>query len=153
MYEVVDMSTIPDAHPVAVFDTSWRKLKGAGMAPDWDTFDAVEHPRILPWILLLRPEEDGNLRYTVCGEGTTEVYGRSMKGMVFGQHLASDLSEHFLDANERVQSTRTPLVAKTSTPIIDREFIQLFRGVFPFLAAGGALQRICVISAPVGQTC
>ncbi len=136
-----------------MFADSWRGLAETGTAPDWSTFDPVDYPQILAWILLLRPDDDGGLRYAVCGDGCTKILGLSMQGKPFGEDLPTEFVRYFEDEFKRVQSAGAPLYSQGSLPIEDREFIDVFRGVFPFLAADGAVQRFCVVVAPVGTSC
>ncbi len=143
------LDSIPDGHPVAVFARFWLDAAGSRAAPDWCAFDPVDHAPILPWVLLLQPEGPDALRYTVCGDGCVETFGFSYQGKIFGEDLPPEAVEIRRREFQRAQDGDAPLYSRTNLPIANREFVEIYRGVFPFVGTDGELQRIMVIIAPI----
>ena len=131
----------------------------------WDRFDPVDHPRMLPWIILLKREHGpsitggARLRYAVCGTGITELFGFSNQGNLFGENLPPETVVHYRDEFERVMAGSGPIFSRTELPVPGRDFYDVYRGVFAFTSANGAggfgngneapaVDRICVILAP-----
>lgn len=77
----------PASHPVAIIHEFWLRAAGCGAKPPpWAEFDPADHPKILPWIMLLRRDDGArglrgpDWRFTVCGSGCTELLGFSCQG-------------------------------------------------------------------------
>ena len=153
-FEPIDVSAIHATHPVAVFGAFWRDAaNGTAFAP-WTAFDATEHPRLLPWILLLRTENGPSivggprLRYAVCGTGLTDIFGFSYQGKLFGEDLPPDAAVRRVKEFERVMAGSGPLFSHTELPIPGKDFYEVYRGVFAFTGDSGGVDRICVVLAP-----
>lgn len=149
----VDFSEIPAAHPVAAFHRFWvAAAKGAGWAA-WSAFDAAQHPAILPWVLLLKREqpaaEGGGFtwRYSVCGTGCTGLFGFSYQGKVFGEGLPPDAVKQRMAEFERAVHGKGAQFSSTRLPIPDKDFVKVFRGVFPFAAGTAGVDRLFVVLA------
>lgn len=150
-HEEIQLNDIPAAHPVAVFADFWIAAAADRPAPEWREFDATQHPKVLPWVLLLQPEPNGSLRYSICGTGCTSVFGFSYEGKEFGDGLPAEAVEIRKKEFARAQAGEAPLFSKSSVPIENREYIDVFRGVFPFLAPDLTLQRMMVVISPVNR--
>ena len=148
-HQELRLEDIPSGHPVALFAEFWDQAAAGRPAPEWSAFDAVDHPKILPWVLLLKPEPGGVLRYAICGTGCAALFGMSFDGMEFGDGMPADAVEIRRREFARAQAGEAPLYSRASLPIEHREFIDVYRGVFPFLAADGSLQRMLVVVCPV----
>ena len=155
-FENVEIGDIPGAHPVVIFHDFWRgAADGNGGVAPWARFDAADHPRILPWVLLLK-REDGpapdelTLRYAVCGTGCTELFGFSYQGKLFGESLPPDAVARRREEFDRVVSGSGPLFSRAHLPIPDRQAVQVYRGVFPFSSDGNGVDRIMVVIAKAG---
>lgn len=153
-FKEIEGDGIPSTHPVAVFAEFWRTAAaGAAVAP-WDRFDPAEHPRILPWVLLLKTEQgpgligDLRLRYAVCGTGLTDLFGMSYEGKLFGEDLPPDAALRRIDEFKRVMAGSGPLFSHTELPIPGKDFHEVYRGVFAFGPDDHTVDRICVILAP-----
>lgn len=147
----VALADIPAAHPVRAFYHFWAEVaKGAPAAP-WQAFDATQHPQILPWVLLLRREaaEDGaaRWRYTVCGTGCTALFGFSYQGKLFGENLPPDAAAQRMAEFERAIAGQGPQFSTTNLPIPGRDFVTVYRGVFPFASGTDGVDRLFVILA------
>lgn len=153
-FQFIDISAIPPRHPVAAFAAFWRDAAdGSAFAP-WSAFDAVEHPRVLPWIILLKTEDGPSiiggprLRYIVCGTGLTDMLGFSYQGKLFGEDLPLDAAVRRVKEFERVMAGSGPLFSQTELPIPGKDFYEVYRGVFAFTGETGAVDRICAVIAP-----
>jgi hypothetical protein len=143
-----DIEKIPAGHPVRLFGDYWVNGKANRFAPAWSEFDIVEHPHAIPWILLLKPEPSGNLRYVICGDGCSRIFGFSFAGKIFGEDLPPEAVEVRKKEFSRAIGGEAPIYSHTSLPLEGRGFIKVFRGVFPFLSPIGELERMIVIIAP-----
>lgn len=152
-FREVALSAIPPDHPVAVFQEFWvAAAAGASVAP-WSAFDPTEHPAILPWVLLLKREgEPGGMvavqwRYAVCGTGCTNLFGFSYQGKVFGEDLPPQAAADRKAEFDRAIRGGGPQFSHTQLPIPDRDFVPVFRGVFPFATSGEDVDRLFVVLA------
>ena len=133
------------------FYSFWAQAAGGASWAPWQAFDAIEHPQILPWVLLLRREqvEDGatRWRYTVCGTGCTALFGFSYQGKLFGENLPPDAAAQRMAEFERAISGQGPQFSTTTLPIPGRDFVTVYRGVFPFVSGATGVDRLFVILA------
>ena len=150
-YRSIDPSEMPGLHPVAQIRDRWHDLAdGAGIAP-WSRFDPLDYPSVLPWVLLLRQEDPAapdRLRYTICGDGCRQTFGFSFQGKVFGEDLPSDAVAQRLAEFKAVRAGRGPIYSFTPLPVSDRDFIDVYRGVFGFTVDGRNVDRFLVVLAP-----
>lgn len=149
----VDLSEIPAAHPVAAFHRFWiDAAKGGGWAP-WSAFDATQHPAILPWVLLLKREQAAAegagfaWRYSVCGTGCTGLFGLSYQGKLFGEDLPPDAAKQRMAEFDRASRGEGAQFSSTRLPIPDKDFVKVFRGIFPFAAGTAGVDRLFVVLA------
>lgn len=149
----IPLTELPSAHPAAVFFRFWEQAaEGRAWAP-WSSFDAVDHPSILPWVLLLKrePAETGSgemqWRYAVCGTGCTELFGFSYQGKLFGAGMPAEAAAKRLAEFQRVGDGEGPLFFDSHLPIPTREFVRVLRGIFPFSTGGGVIDRLFVVVA------
>jgi len=147
----IGLEDIPETHPVARMANWWVGLAENDGTPPWSAFDPIDHRLILPWILLLRPMEDGRLKYVVSGTWCDELFGFSYLGKFFGDNLPPDAAKARKDEFDRAVTNREPLYSKVNLPVENKEFIKVIRGVFPFLTDNGDIERIMVVIAPVDR--
>lgn len=149
----IGLAELPEKHPVGVFHAFWRGVadEDEQIAP-WASFDPADHPRILPWILLLKLEGvtaagDPAWRYSVCGTGCIDLFGFSHQGKLFGEDLPPEAVAQRRAEFDRVCNGTGPLFSRTELPIAGRSSIQICRGVFPFSNGGPNVDRIVVVLA------
>jgi hypothetical protein len=151
----VQLPEIPPGHPVSVFHRFWSSVAKDDQVAPWSVFDAAAHAAVLPWILLLRREDAGEAqeswRYTVCGTGCTELFGFSYQGKIFGENLPPEAVAERLAEFQRAAGGAGPQFSHTRLPIPDRNCLPVFRGVFPFSAQSGVVDRILVVLAKDSQ--
>lgn len=150
---LVSLAEIPSKHPVCVFHEFWQSVADqSGLVAPWTSFDPADHPRILPWILLLKHEgasdaDDPIWRYSVCGTGCIDLFGFSYQGKVFGEDLPPDAVAQRRAEFDRVCDGAGPLFSQSELPIPGRSSIEICRGVFPFSNGGQNIDRIVVVLA------
>lgn len=142
----VSLGEIPERHPVAAFHRFWTAAaQGQPWAP-WTAFDAAEHPSILPWVLLLRREPAG-WRYTVCGTGCTALFGFSYQDKLFGEDLPPEAAAQRQVEFDRALAGQGPQFSHTRLPVPGKDYVQVFRGVFPFASGSDGVDRLFVVLA------
>ncbi|WP_299396485.1 hypothetical protein [Pelagibius sp.] len=155
-YRSVSLTELPPEHPVAVFAASWQEAaKGRGPLP-WSGFDPAAHKAVLPWLLLLKrePAADPALaeswHYALCGTGCTELFGFNSEGRVFAECLPQAAAAERLEELARLVESAEPLFAHSDVPIEGREFLRVFRGLFPFAsdeAPDGVIDHVLYVIA------
>lgn len=150
-FRSINPDHIPTRHPVAVVRDWWRGTGNGSIAP-WSCFDPVDHAGALPWVMLLRQEKPGDaelLRYVVCGDGCRQAFGFSYQGKLFGEDLPADAFARRQAEFAQVRAGLGPLFSTTPLPLSDREFIEVYRGVFGFASEDTTVDRYLVVLAPV----
>ena len=148
----ISAADLPATHPATVFHHFWTAAAdGRSWAP-WALFDPVDHPGILPWVLLLKaePADAGKgvqWRYAVCGTGCTDLFGFSYQGKLFGVGMPAEAAAERLAEFGRVVAGSGPLFFDSHLPIPTREFVRVLRGIFPFSTDGSGVDRLFVVVA------
>ena len=89
-------------------------------------------------------------RYVVCGTGCTEMVGFSYQGKVFGEGLPPDAVARRQAEFDRVCAGEGPLFSQTELPVPGRDFVGVYRGVFPFATVAVTVDRLFVVIADIG---
>ena len=150
-YRSIEPSEVPALHPVAQIRDVWPSLAGDDGVASWRRFDPFDHPQVLPWVLLLRqedPAQPDRLRYAVCGDGCRQTFGFSFQGKWFGEDLPAAAVASRLAEFTAIREGRGPIYSFTPLPVSDREFIQVYRGVFGFSSDGAGVDRYLIVLAP-----
>ena len=152
-YRRLGLPDIPASHPVAIFSAFWHSAAAEGSPVPWSLFDPAEHKDILPWMLLLKrlpgadPALSQSWRYSVCGTGCTQLFGKTFQDKAFGEDLPpAAVAERQAEIDELVAGAG-PLYSHTNLPIEGREFVEVTRGAFPFTANGPVLDCVLFIIA------
>lgn len=149
----VTLDEIPEQHPVAVFHRFWSGIAIGGRWAPWASFDATQHPAILPWVLLLRRETSAEAggsdrwRYTVCGTGCTALFGFSYQGKLFGEGLPPEAAAQRQVEFDKAIGGAGPQLSHTQLPVPGKDFVLVFRGVFPFVDGSDRVDRLFVVLA------
>ena len=156
MFEPIEIEELPPAHPVATFNGFWRREAGENNMAPWSSFDAADHPRILPWLMLFKYDDAENgtcsrLRCTVCGSGCTTLYGFSYQGRLVGEDLLPGEAAYQRDEFERVTSGFGALFTRAHLPNPNREKVSVYRGAFPFTSDGHGVDRIMIVVATISH--
>ena len=150
-YRCIDPTEVPALHPVAQIRDVWPSLADPDGIVPWQRFKPFDHPQVLPWVMLLRQDDPAvpeRLRYVICGDGCRQTFGFSYQGSWFGDGLPEDAVARRLAEFAAVRAGRGPVYSFSPLPVRDRDFIQIYRGVFGFSAAGRGVDRLMVVLAP-----
>lgn len=151
-FRAVEPNSIPAQHPVAHLRDAWPSLSGPGGYACWLRFDPLDFPRVLPWVMLLRqqdPAQPERFTYMVCGEGCRQAFGFSYQGKVFGEDLPAAAVSARLREFASIRAGAGPLYSTTPLPLPDREFVEVYRGVFGLSSDGAWIDRFLIVLAPV----
>ncbi len=157
MLQHIEATNLPATHPVAAFSAIWMGCrKSASDLPAashaiWHLFDPIDFPKVLPWILLMKPDGSGGYDCVVCGGRCQEIFGFNYQGKKLGEGLPADAYADRQKEFQGVIDSRDALYSETQLPIPDRDFITVYRGVFPFFEEDGSLARIAVVISPVNE--
>jgi len=146
----IPLAEVPAAHPAAVFHRFWQVAAAGRRWAPWSRFDPVDHPAILPWVLLLKSEplaSGQRWRYAVCGTGCTDLFGFSYQGKLFGAGMPAEAAAERLAEFDRVVAGAGPLFFDSHLPIPTREFVRELRGIFPFTSEQGDIDRHFIVVA------
>lgn len=149
-YREIPAADVPELHPVAGFSQFWADARGADAVPLRANIEPTKIPAILPWILLLEAievDEIVQFRYRLTGSGCREIFGIDFTGKLLGE----DLTPEGADIRRRefisVMTTGKPIYSQTEIPIAGREFINVYRGVFPVSRLGKCIDQIFIVIA------
>lgn len=149
----ISLAEVPSSHPAAIFFQFWKQAAGSLAWAPWNRFDATEHPGILPWVLLLKREADETgggavqWRYAVCGTGCTDLFGFSYQGKLFGEGMPAEAAKQRMVEFDRAIAGEGAQFSHTELPIPGKDFVAVYRGVFPFATEGHDVDRLFVVLA------
>jgi len=155
-YREIDITGIPERHPVHCFQGYWKNQASAGTPPLRSRINPAEIASILPWLLVLetlRFHDTLGFRYRLAGTGCTELFGVDYTGKILGENLTPEGAEIRQKEFSRVVETPSPIFSTTKLPIKAKDFITVHRGVFPVSVSGSAVDQIFVVVAPTATEC
>lgn len=147
-FDHIDVSEIPDTHPVSVFNDVWQSLDKDGDLVPWNAVRPQEVAKAIPWLLLLEPQNDGRYYYLICGTGCEDMFGRPHKGRFFGEDMPQEAVNKRREEFDLIEAGGGPLFSSTTLPMPDKDTKEIYRGVFGFSSDGQAVDRIGVVIAP-----
>ncbi|MDO8287733.1 MAG: PAS domain-containing protein [Parvibaculum sp.] len=149
-YREVDISDVPNYHPVSLFSNFWFDKKGDALVPLRSAIEPTKIPAILPWLLLLEVVMiDGKqqFRYRLSGTGCRDIFGIDYTGKLLGEGLMPDGAEARKLEFQKVVETGKVIYSSSHLPIAERSFINVYRGVFPVSLNGNHIDQIFVVIA------
>ncbi|MGV8996016.1 MAG: PAS domain-containing protein [Parvibaculaceae bacterium] len=149
-YQEITLTHIPALHPVTLFSSFWFEGKGDALVPLRSAIEPTKIPSILPWLLLLEVVMiDGKqeFRYRLSGTGCRDIFGIDYTGKILGESLTPDGANARKHEFQKVISTGKPIYSSSHLPIAERDFINVFRGVFPVSVNGNHIDQIFVVIA------
>lgn len=149
-YRTVELTEIPQSHPVALFSSYWFDAKGTDFVPLRSSVEPMKIPTIIPWVLLLeRVELDSivKFRYRLTGTGCRAIFNMDYTGKFLGEGLTPDGANIRLREFQDVSVSGKPIYSSSHLPIAEREFVDVYRGVFPVSLIGTEVDQIFVIVA------
>lgn len=146
-FKHIEPTDIPDTHPVGRFYSYWQGLdKQEGLA-SWPDVKASQVAAIMPWMMLLEKTEAQYL-YRVCGSQCERIFGMTYQGKVFGEGLSAEAVEIRQKEFIRVEESGFPLFSANTLPIPDKEYREVYRGVFGFANKADQCNWLAVVIAP-----
>lgn len=130
---VITLAEIPTTHPVSGFATIYEKNKRPDGWINRSAFDPVDHPKILPWIMIAEEIEGGFFKTRLMGTGAINLLGGDFTGRLFDDAADKDIWALRSREIELARSTGTPQYSKS---LIEPDYgpaWTAYRGVFPCL--------------------
>jgi hypothetical protein len=152
-YREIAAAEVPRLHPVARFSAFWHDKKGEDAVPLRANIEPTQIPSILPWLLLLEAVEiDGAMqfRYRLTGTGCREIFGIDYTGKILGEGLTPEGAEIRRREFKRVVESGHPIYSWSELPITERDFVMVYRGVFPVSRIGDKIDQIFLVIAHEG---
>lgn len=147
-FNTIACSEIPEDHPVRAFSRCWFKETSGGELFLWSAFNPMKFPTILPWIMVVDCVSDVEYRYRLCGTGCEQLLGVNLTGETFGSHVDPEWAKSQLSTFESIKAGQGPIFSGGTVPVVDRDHIKVFRGLFPFSSAGDTVDRMVAVLAP-----
>lgn len=149
-YREIEAAEVPPLHPVSSFSAFWHDRKNGDAVPLRSDIEPTRIPAILPWLMILEVVEiEGvtRFRYRLTGTGCREIFGIDYTGKLLGEALTPEGAEirrrEFLHA---IDSQR-PIYSWSELPIAERNFLKVYRGVFPVSCGGERVDQIFLVIA------
>ena len=130
MFQSVEHSEIPSGHPIDVFGKYWCARLGDDGVFAKSSFRVADCGAVLPWVILIEEDPEGYL-YKVVGEEVSFMFKHNMTGHHVGEGIEPEAAARFFNEFEKCRDEKTPSFSRVSLPIKGREFIEVFRAVFP----------------------
>lgn len=147
-YSLVKLDDIPFEHPVRQFHNYWQANRGPSGCLERPDFDPLAVHKIMPFIMILQatPTDDGlTFHYRLCGTGCVDLFGIDYTGKTLGDDLPPEATETRREEFATVMAAKQPVFSATELPIEDRDFISVYRGVFPVSSSSDAVDQIFVV--------
>lgn len=138
---------IPKRHPVHAFDLVWQSIVDLGDPPQWRSYGPEMSVSSLPWMMVLKRVEENRWKYVICGERAKEMLGFNYQGKFFGEHLPPQAVRERQQEFDSIERDGKPRIAEIRLPDPGREFIAVYRAVYPF-HSGERISRFVVVLAP-----
>ncbi len=147
-YALVTLDEIPVEHPVRQFYAYWQGNRGPSGCLERPDFDPLAVHKIMPYIMILQAEatDDGMaFHYRLCGTGCVDLFGIDYTGKTLGDDLPPEATETRREEFATVMASKQPVFSTTQLPIENREFISVYRGVFPVCSQSVDVDQIFVV--------
>tara|TARA_B100000676_G_scaffold303893_1_gene355130 strand:- start:61 stop:600 length:540 start_codon:yes stop_codon:yes gene_type:complete len=146
-YRRVDLPDLPDTHPVRVFADYWMTRSEEDSPMPRSEFSPADIPQVIPWLMILERFGDSDYGYRLCGTGCVDLFGIDYTNCELGDHLPEESAETRRREFEEVWREAKPVYSHTRVPIPGREFLRIFRGVFPVSTREDQLDQVFVVIA------
>lgn len=126
----------------------WRSKAPAGGLPPRGAIDAVDIPRLLPWIVVFDVIwEDGRpeFRFRVIGTGCVERYGRDATGRRFEEVYEGETLARQQSTYEQAARTGAPDRARPEFPVSEKEHVVYDRLILPLADDGVTVDALIAL--------
>lgn len=155
-YREIHINDIHERHPVRAFDTYWSFHATEVSVPRRNQINPGDIAALLQWLLVLEAVPLGSgleFRYRLSGTGCTELFGIDYTGKMLGENLTPEGAEIRRIEFAKVIKSERPILSTTNLPIKAKDFITVYRGVFPVSSSGCGTDQIFVVLAPLQTEC
>lgn len=149
-YRELSVEDIPVLHPVSVFNAFWSARRTVNDLPRRIDFGPATISSLVRWLLVLEPvlvEGAMQFRYRLNGTGCAELFGIDYTGKLLGENLLPETVEVRRREFLRVLESGEPVYSWSKLPIDGRDFLKVYRGVFPVTVGGEVADQIIVVIA------
>ncbi len=155
-YSEIEVGTISERHPVRAFEAYWARHASETAVPPRSLINPAEIAGVLPWLMVLevlRFHSTVEFRYRLAGTGCTDLFGIDYTGKMLGENLTPEGTDIRRREFARVLEEGRPIISSTNLPIQSKDFIKVYRGVFPVTASGESTDQMFVVIAPLATEC
>lgn len=155
-YSEIEIDAISGRHPVRAFEAYWTLHANDTVIPPRSRINPAEIAGVLPWLMVLevlRFHSTTEFRYRLAGTGCTDLFGIDYTGKMLGDNLTPEGAAIRRQEFARVLEEGRPIISATNLPIQAKDFIKVYRGVFPVTASGSGTDQIFVVIAPLATEC
>lgn len=146
-YARVDFEELPKDNPVFIFAEYWHRHRGDYAVLQRRDFAPENLQTVIPWLMILEELSESVFRYRLCGTGCVRLFGIDYTDCELGDHLPSESADTRRKEFSEVWQIEQPVYSHTRVPIPGREFIRIYRGVFPIGTPDRQPNQIFVVIA------
>ena len=109
---------------------AWRAWPKEGRLPQRDTFDPVDFPRLLPWMLLFefeaRPNRyrDYDIRYRYIGSSFGDTLRSQGLTGTYLSALPDPFPERWFPSSDRLRRDAKPIAVRGKPYLLDKTYLQ-----------------------------
>lgn len=148
-YRLIEAGEIPPEHPVRVFYDYYKSKRGPDGYLDRGSIDPADNLKLLPWIQILEEVEPEVFRHRLVGTAIVQLLGRDNTGKAFGDGITVRSKRTRTEEFRKALSTGNPVLSTSALMQEERNFIMVYRGVFP--GRSGATRLIFLPVASVDE--
>jgi len=130
-YRLIAAQDVPLHHPVRAFYDYYLSRRGADGYLDRASFDPADNLKLLPWVQILEEIEPEVFRHRVVGTAIARLLGRDNTGKLFGDGITAKSKQTRMEEFRTAFATGEAVLSTSSLMQEERNFITVFRGVFP----------------------
>jgi len=151
----LQITQIPPTNPVAIFNTCFESLPRdpslCTLLPRWQDFDPIMVPRALTNLSIIECSGDSiaDYRQILMGEEMKELSGGNKTGMRLWDAFTPASREARFAALQHCIDTREVMLSIADLPYANRDFLQVYRGSFPFCDDEARVSHIAIVIAQV----
>ena len=148
-FEDITPDQIPEGSPVDAFRQLWAQKKQPNGAIARSDMRPETIPKLMPWVLILEHAVlDGRATFKCrfCGTKVRDLLGFNATGRTLEDMQDPDAIEPRMKEYTSVLESGEPSFKVADLPIKGREFMAIFRGVFPASSDGTHADQIVLVT-------
>ncbi|UTW56513.1 PAS domain-containing protein [Kordiimonas sp. SCSIO 12610] len=151
MFHSIDLDSIPEAHPVYVFNRFWSDHLSADGIMRRSEFDPMDVPQIIPWMNVFDydPGAIGNeFSYRLSGTGIVKLFGGELTGHKLGHMMQQQgLKERLAADMFRCLESKIPAFSESYVVLEGVDPVDIYRGLFPVSTNGTSIDQLFAVLA------